>query len=90
MYAYIAEFIGVTLFLLVILFTGHPVLIGLSLTLIIYATRGFSGGHINPAVSVAMALLNKLNTQQLIGYGIFQILGALLAVFIYKTVKKIK
>ena len=87
MQLFIAEFVGVTLFVLVILFTGHPVAIGASLTLIIYAVRNISGGHINPAVSVAMAALKKINIQTLAGYVIAQCLGALLAVYIFKMVK---
>jgi glycerol uptake facilitator-like aquaporin len=87
MQAFLAEFVGVAVFVLVILFTGHPIAIGLALTLIIYAVRGMSGGHINPAVSVAMASLNKISMPTLAGYVVAQTLGALLAVFLFKMMK---
>lgn len=87
MQAYLAEFVGVTAFVLVILFTGHPIAIGVALTLIIYAVRGISGGHINPAVSVAMASLKKISMPTLAGYVVAQTLGALLAVFLFKMMK---
>ena len=86
MLPFIAEFVGVLVFVYVILATGNPVAIGATLTAIIYAVRNISGGHINPAVSIAMNLAGKLKTTNLIGYIAAQILGATAAVLLYKMI----
>ena len=87
MLSFLAEFFGAVVFVYVILATGNPIAIGATLTAIIYAVRKISGGHINPAVSVAFAMIGKLKTPQLIGYITAQVLGAVLAVLIYKNLK---
>ena len=52
---------------------------GLSLLAGLYWMAEVSGGHYNPAVSLAMALDRRLKARDLIGYWIFQVLGAVLA-----------
>ena len=87
MLSFLAEFFGVVVFVYVILATGNPIAIGATLTAVIYAVRKISGGHINPAVSVAFATIGKLSMPKLLGYITAQILGAVLAVLIYKNIK---
>ena len=87
MLSFLAEFIGVVVFVYVILATGNPIAIGATLTAVIYAVRNISGGHINPAVSVAFATMGKLPMPKLLGYVTAQLLGAVLAVLIYKNLK---
>ncbi len=86
MLPFFAEFMGVFLFVYVIFATGNPVAIGATLTAIIYAVRNISGGHINPAVSIAMNFAGKLSTPKLVGYIIAQILGGIAAVLLYKMI----
>ena len=86
MLPFFAEFVGVFLFVYVILATGNPVAIGATLTAIIYAVRNISGGHINPAVSIAMTMAGKLKTTNLVGYIVAQVLGAAVAVLLYKMI----
>jgi aquaporin Z len=86
MLPFFAEFVGVFLFVYVILATGNPVAIGATLTAIIYAVRNISGGHINPAVSIAMTMAGKLKTTNLVGYIVAQVLGAAAAVLLYKMI----
>ena len=81
---YLAEFIGTGLFVYVILATGNPLAIGAALALIILLTSNISGGHINPAVSVVMASVGKIDTSDLIPYILSQILGGLVALEVYK------
>jgi aquaporin Z len=52
---------------------------GLSLLAGLYWMAEVSGGHYNPAVSLAMALDRRLKARDMIGYWIFQVLGAVLA-----------
>ena len=81
---YLAEFLGTAFFVYVILATGNPLAIGAALALIILITSNISGGHINPAVSVVMASVGKIDTSDLIPYIVSQILGGLVALEVYK------
>ncbi len=84
---YLAEFLGSIVFIYVILATGHPLAIGATLALVILITANISGGHMNPAVSVAMAAAGKLPVQELVPYCLAQIIGGLIALEIYKRYK---
>ena len=85
---YVAELIGT--FILVALgsmaaFTsgGNLVIIalgfGLALMIALYSVGHISGGHFNPAVSLAMRLGGALSTSDMIGYWVAQVIGAILA-----------
>ncbi len=56
-----------------------PLGFGLGLLAAIYAVGHVSGGHFNPAVTLAMWLDKRTSFSDLIGYWIGQIVGALLA-----------
>ena len=62
MQKYLVEFLGAVVFVYVILATGNPLAIGAALALIILLAANISCGHINPAVSIAMASAGKLPT----------------------------
>mgnify|MGYP001089021817 FL=1 len=81
---YLAEFLGTGFFVYVILATGNPIAIGATLALVILITSSISGGHINPAVSLVMASIGKIETSELIPYIMSQLLGGLVALEIYK------
>ena len=82
---YLVEFIG-TFFLVftvasAVLFGGDkgviaPLSIGFALMIMVYAGGHISGGHYNPAVSLAAAIRGALSWGQLIPYWLFQVLGA--------------
>ena len=86
--SYIAELIGT--FILVAIgsmaaFTsGGNLLIvafgfGFALLIALYSVGHISGGHFNPAVSLAMRLGGALSTTDMIGYWVAQVVGAGLA-----------
>jgi aquaporin Z len=52
---------------------------GLSLLAGLYWMAEVSGGHYNPAVSLAMVLDRRLKPRDMIGYWIFQVVGAVFA-----------
>jgi len=56
-----------------------PFAFGLALLAGLYAFGETSGGHFNPAVSLALFLDRRLSIVDLIGYWIFQFAGAILA-----------
>ncbi|SOB41057.1 MIP/aquaporin family protein [Latilactobacillus sakei] len=85
---YAAEFIGT--FMLVFLGTGAVVIakadtltiglaFGLTVTVMAYAFGGVSGGHFNPAVSIAMMVNKRLEAKDGVFYIVAQFLGAIVA-----------
>jgi aquaporin Z len=81
----LGEFLGTFLFLISILATGNVLAIGATLTLVIYLLSKVSGGHVNPAVSLAFFLKGTLTNTEFLGYVIVQLLGATAAYFSYKA-----
>jgi glycerol uptake facilitator-like aquaporin len=84
---YLVEFLGTTFFVYVILATGNPLAIGAALALVILMTQSISHGFLNPAISIVMASSGVISTSELIPYCIAQILGALVALEVYKRYK---
>ena len=87
---YICEFIGT--FMLVFLGCGSAAIagdslgtlgiafaFGLAIVAIAYSVGRISGGHVNPAVSLAMFLNKKMTQKDFIGYVVSQVLGAMFA-----------
>ena len=86
--SYIAELLGtfilVSIGSLAALSSGGNLLIvafgfGIALMIALYSVGHISGGHFNPAVSLAMRLGGVLSTTDMIGYWVAQVVGAVLA-----------
>ena len=58
---------------------------GLALAMAIYATGHISGGHINPAVTIAMLAARKISLGHAVGYIIAQLAGATLGALLLKV-----
>lgn len=83
---YLAEFLGTLLLLLGILASGgNAIVVGITLAIAIFFTSKTSGGHINPAVSLAMYMKGSLSFNDLIGYIVAQSLGAVSSLFLFRT-----
>jgi aquaporin Z len=89
---YSVEFIGTFIFFFtigsVVLSNSAGVIpaiaIGFALMVMVYSGGGISGGHYNPAVSLAVALNGGLPWRKLLGYWFAQISGAsIAAAFVY-------
>ena len=89
---YLVEFIG-TFFLVFTVASAvlseasgviAPLSIGFALMIMVYAGGHISGGHYNPAVSLAAVIRGALDKKELIPYWIFQVLGAVCAFFAFK------
>ena len=85
---YVAELIGtfilVALGSMAVLGSGGNLVIiafgfGIALMIALYSVGHISGGHFNPAVSLAMRLGGALSTSDMIGYWVAQVVGATLA-----------
>jgi len=96
----LSEFLG-TFFLvfsifLSVAFAGNmaPLAIGVTLMVAIYALGQVSGGHFNPAVTLAVWFRGKLETEKVAFYIVAQILGgvvaALVALYLAGDISKIK
>jgi aquaporin Z len=82
--ALLAEFLGTFILLSAILFTGNPLFIAAGFLAAITIT----GGHINPAVSLAMVAKGDLPAARFPGYAVAQIAGALAALAVFKQLKR--
>ena len=82
---YVTEFVGAFFLVLTIglcVLGGTPLAplaIGTSLMVMVYMGGHVSGGHFNPAVSLAVLLRGKLEARELVPYMASQIAGALAA-----------
>ena len=83
MLEYLIEFIGTFFLLTIIILTGNPIAIGLTLAAMIAMGGKISGGHFNPAVSFMMFCNNKIDLTKLILYIIAQLFAAF-TVFLLK------
>ena len=81
----LAEFLGTFLLLISILATGNSLIIGLTLTLIIFLIGGLSGGHVNPAVSLTMFIKGSLSLTELVGYIVVQLAGGAAALYVFNA-----
>jgi glycerol uptake facilitator-like aquaporin len=84
MIPYLVEFLGTFFFLSVIIATGQPALIALSLFAVMLLGSGISGGHFNPATSLMFFMKGSLSSKDLLMYVLAQIAGGVGALFAYK------
>ena len=92
---YLVEFIGMFLFVLVVgmvvIDPGAgslaPIAIGSTLMILVYAGGHVSGGHYNPAVTLAVWLRGRCATADVVPYWISQILGAFAASYVVLYLK---
>jgi glycerol uptake facilitator-like aquaporin len=85
---YLAEYLGTTFFLYVILVTGNFMAIGAALALAVYIGSHISGANYNPAVSIMMYFKGNLSATNLAPYIVAQILGGLTALKLQQLTKK--
>ena len=84
---YLAEFLGTLFFVYIILATGNAIAIGAALAIAVMIAGTISGGHINPAVSIAMVAAGKMSSSDLLPYILAQIAGGMVALELFKRVK---
>jgi aquaporin Z len=79
---YITEFIGTFFLVLTVGLTGNPLAIGSALMVMIYAGGHISGGHYNPAVTLAVLIRGKITRRDALVYMGCQLAGGLIAALI--------
>jgi aquaporin Z len=88
----VTEFIGTffLVFTICLTVTGEvpmaPLAIGCSLMIMVYMGGHISGGHYNPAVSLALLMRGKMPGKDFIPYVVAQILGAILAAYLSSVI----
>lgn len=83
---YAMELVGMFFLTIAISLIGNPIAIGLMLMAMIYAGGHISGGHFNPAISVACLMQNKMDLPETVKYIVAQSLGALLALCFFMMI----
>ena len=91
--SYCAEFIGTFFLVLTVCVAGvlgyagpyAPIAIGAVLMVMVYATGYISGGHLNPAVTLAVWIRGKLPGREVLPYIIAQMLAGILAALVAKV-----
>lgn len=87
MISYFIEFIGTFIFLSVTIITRNPYAIGLALTTAILFGSKISNTFFNPAVTLMMAMDNRISYLEFFRQTIVQMLAAVCAFVYYKMVK---
>jgi len=80
----ISEFSATFLLVLSILITnGNVLFVGITFMGLLILTEKVSGGHLNPAVSLAMYAKKKYSLMNILMYIASQIAGGLMSVYVY-------
>ena len=72
---YLMEFIGTFFLVLVIALTGNPLAIGAVITGLVYMGGYISGANYNPAVTLALLILKKIDSETALRYMAAQFFG---------------
>ena len=84
---YLVELVGTLFLIYVILATKNAVAIGAALAIAVIAGSKISGGHFNPAVTIAMVAAGKKSVNEVMPYVLAQVSGGLIALELYKKTK---
>ena len=58
---------------------------GLALMTMVYCLGGISGGHFNPAVTLAATVSKRISTTDMVSYWVAQLVGAFLAIIVCQS-----
>jgi len=86
MQKYVMELIGTFFLTVAVTLTGNPIAIGLMLVGLMYIGAHVSGGHYNPAVSLAAYLRKKIDLNEMFWYMAVQVGGALLGLWLFALI----
>jgi glycerol uptake facilitator-like aquaporin len=84
---FLSEFIGTFILVLAILAAGNPLFIAAAFLAAITIASVFSGGHLNPVVSLVMVMNGTIKSGQLATYIPAQVAGALTAYCAFKLLR---
>lgn len=70
-------------FVLIIGLSGDALTIGIALAVLVYALGPISGGHLNPAVTLSLAVADKISRTEARKYRLRQCIGAVVGALIF-------
>ena len=79
----IAELVGTFLLTMAVLMGVNPFV---ALGVLMLIIGGISGSHVNPAVSIGLAAVKKINATKMAMYWVAQLAGALIAKVVYEYI----
>ena len=82
MRSYLMEFIGTMFLVLAVALSGNPLAIGVMLMVMVYMGGHISGGHYNPAVTLAVWIRGKIEAKDALAYWVSQLLGGIVAAWL--------
>ena len=83
--ALLGEFLGTFLLVLSVFASGgNAYVVGLTLAVIILLIGKLSGGHVNPAISLAMYVKGSLSLTELLAYVVSQAAGGVASLYAYR------
>ena len=86
---YLAEFLGTVLIVLCALVSGGNFLVvGVAVAVAVFFAGKISGGHVNPAITLALYVNNKIAFNDFVAYLVSQFAGGVSSVFLYNAVLK--
>lgn len=86
---YLAEFLGTVLVVLCALVSGGNFLVvGVAVAVAVFFAGKISGGHVNPAITLALFVNNKIAFNDFVAYLVSQFAGGVSSVFLYNAVLK--
>jgi aquaporin Z len=86
---YLTEFLGTLLVVLSALVSGGNFLVvGAAVAVAVFFASKISGGHVNPAITLALYVNNKMTREDFTGYLVCQLVAGVSSVFLYNTVLK--
>ena len=86
MKAYSMEAMGTFFLLLAALFSANPIAIGLMFMAMVYCGSHISGGHFNPAVTLAVWLRTGIKSSLALSYAAAQTVGAFVAAYFFSLI----
>jgi len=86
MQKYVMELVGTFFLTVAVTLTGNPIAVGLMLVGLMYIGAHVSGGHYNPAVSVAAYVREKIDLSEMFWYMFVQVIGALLGLWLFALI----
>lgn len=87
--ALIAELVGTFILATVAITVGNPIYVGFTLVVLVLGLGAVSGAHLNPAVTIGLWSVKKLDAIKVPFYVAMQVAGALLALLLMQQFKGI-
>lgn len=83
-HAYLSEFLGSLILMFAIVYTKNIYMISLVLLVLLFILGPISGGHLNPAVTVGLAMAKSFKKSDVMPYVLAQVLGSYAGILLVK------